>query len=141
MDQFKFRYKKTARNLSIGKGFSALTSNDKTRSTKLKYISISLLLKNKIITSLNQQERDKNQRIATIAYLRYLKLVGDFDDQNFGNKKHKKHYFDRGIDSFTPSQCWNFFETRKEDLYRLFRGLRIPNAPLSSNKCLQRQLV
>ena len=31
----------------------------------------------------------------------------------------------RTIDSFNPWQCWNYFETRREDLPRLLRALRI----------------
>ena len=33
----------------------------------------------------------------------------------------------RTIDSFTASECWNFFETRKEDLPRLLLNLRFPD--------------
>ena len=30
------------------------------------------------------------------------------------------------IEDFTEDECWNFFETRKQDLLRLQRALRIP---------------
>ncbi len=32
----------------------------------------------------------------------------------------------RTIESFSDSDCWNFFETRKEDLSRIQIALRIP---------------
>ena len=38
------------------------------------------------------------------------------------------------IDSFDDSQCWNFFEFRKEDLFRLFRPLNFPSICYLSNK-------
>eukprot|EP01035_Chromulina_nebulosa_P020050 gene20050-26030_t len=39
----------------------------------------------------------------------------------------------RLIDTFSDSDCWNFFETRKEDLYRLKEALRIPDKVILSN--------
>ena len=39
----------------------------------------------------------------------------------------------RTIDSFTNDQCWNFFETRKEDLPRLLKGLRFPGKVVFNN--------
>jgi hypothetical protein len=39
----------------------------------------------------------------------------------------------RTIDSFSSSDCWNFFETCKEDLYRLIRALRLPDKVVLSN--------
>jgi len=130
------RYKKTARNLSISKRFDALTTKDKTAARKLKNLTISLLVKNKIIANLEESERERNNKIAAISYLRYLKIVIDTSITPIRNAKHKKFYFDRGIDSFTESQCWNFFETRKEDLHRLFVGFRIPENVKFDNGCV-----
>ena len=39
----------------------------------------------------------------------------------------------RTIDSFTNSDCWNFFETNKQDLYHLKRALRIPDKVIFEN--------
>lgn len=40
---------------------------------------------------------------------------------------------ERTIASFTDSDCWNFFETRKEDLPRLLVALTIPQRVTLSN--------
>ena len=37
------------------------------------------------------------------------------------------------IVSFTDSEFWNFFETHKEDLHRLLRGLRFPEDCILDN--------
>ena len=38
------------------------------------------------------------------------------------------------IDSFTESECWNFFETRKEDLYRLLVNLKFDDKCILENR-------
>ena len=44
----------------------------------------------------------------------------------------------RTIMSFNESECWNYFETRKEDLPRLLRVLRIPEDVVFDNKATMR---
>jgi len=39
----------------------------------------------------------------------------------------------RTIESFTASECWNFFETRKEDLERLLLNLTFPEKCILQN--------
>jgi hypothetical protein len=40
---------------------------------------------------------------------------------------------DRNIESFSESQCWTFFATRKEHLHRLLRCLRFPDRCILEN--------
>ena len=40
----------------------------------------------------------------------------------------------RTIESFTDSECWNVFETRKEDLQRLLLNLRFPEKCVLENR-------
>jgi len=42
----------------------------------------------------------------------------------------------RTIASFSHSDCWNFFETRKEDLPRLLACLIIPEEVILENRSL-----
>ena len=39
----------------------------------------------------------------------------------------------RSIESFTKSECWNYFETRKQDLYRLRKALLLDGFCILSN--------
>ena len=41
---------------------------------------------------------------------------------------------DRTVQSFSESQCWNFFECRKSDLTRLIRELKFPKTCLFDNR-------
>jgi hypothetical protein len=40
----------------------------------------------------------------------------------------------RTIESFDETDCWSFFETRKEDLYRLLKVFRLPTLCIFDNR-------
>jgi hypothetical protein len=50
-------------------------------------------------------------------------------DHNEANCMNKH----RNIESFSESNCWNFFETRKEDLYRLLKAIQMPETVILEN--------
>ena len=69
---------------------------------------------------------------SSLLLLRYIQLVRDREEKLPKNLDRK-----RTIETFGDSECWNFFEFRKEDLKRLQNGLRIPNTVVLDNgsKC------
>jgi hypothetical protein len=52
------------------------------------------------------------------------------------NHDHIRSYpsKDRTIASFSESECWNFFETRKRDLHRLLINLQFPDHCVLENR-------
>ncbi len=47
----------------------------------------------------------------------------------------------RTINSFSEGQCWNYFETRKEDLSRLLACLRIPEIVRLKNRKVRSSML
>lgn len=101
----------------------AITSQEKLLSKR--YYRIFLI-------SIVKWVRKKDERIMQLAkwgYLMYLKTIIDPGIYIAPNGR-----LDRTIESFTESQCWNFFEFRKLDLIRLVRELKFPKTCRFDNR-------
>ena len=114
------KVKKPAKKISIRKRFLALTSNERVKGNILLRSTYALLnqLKNK---RLSRELQMKGLRLTKLMFASYIYLMSEptVDIERSRDKK-------RSIDSFTPTQCWNYFETRKEDLPRLVKALQFP---------------
>ena len=108
-----------ARKLNIRKRFLALTSQEKIVSKKYYRIFYVSLIKS--VKTDDDDLKLKYKKVAHWAYCKYLLEVVDP-----GIVLPPPARLDRTIDSFSESQCWNFFECRKGDLYRLLRELKFP---------------
>jgi hypothetical protein len=113
------KFRTAARKLNIRKRFMALTSQEKIISKKYYRIFYISLIKS--VKTDDEDLKFKYIKVAQWAYCKYLLKVVDP-----GIVLPPPARYDRTIDSFSESQCWNFFECRKEDLYRLLRELKFP---------------
>ena len=113
-----FELKKTARHLNIHRRFRAMNSNEQVICRKLKNRTFSLInnLHNCTGSILNMGLMLLN--VIIIMFLS-LNIRSSILIEAIPNYR-------RTINSFTESDCWNFFETKKSDLPRLLRAWRIP---------------
>ena len=119
--------KKPARKLSLRKRFLALTSNE----------AVQLRFYEKQLTKLIMRLR--NHRISSelkakgivIANMLLNEMISLATEPNVSIEPLIDRQ--RTIESFTDSECWNFFETRKEDLPRLLLNLRFPEKCVLEN--------
>jgi hypothetical protein len=82
------------------------------------------------------READAEQRTffqvrARIVFFRYLSVVLETAELQV-ERPPRLNRID--WDSFSRGACWNFFETRQEDLDRLYRGLRFPDSCILENR-------
>ncbi len=109
-----------ARHLSLRKRFMAITSNERQKFRQLLkgFIHVGLRVQNH---RLSEQCRIQGQNFCLLLLIALLAnaLEPDVELEPLIDRK-------RTIESFSDSDCWNFFETRKEDLPRLQIALRIP---------------
>ena len=116
--------KKPARKLSLRKRFLALTSNEavQLRFYEKQLTKLIMRLRNHRISS---ELKAKGIIIANILLNEMLSLANVSIEPLIDQQ--------RTIESFTASECWNFFETRKEDLERLLLNLRFPEKCILQN--------
>lgn len=122
--------KKPARKLNIRRRHEALTSNDQVKKRKLKKMFTYV---QNIITSQNTSNQQKIPlaKIAILITMCFLKI----SLHNY-EKLPKLCNYRRTIDSFNEMDCWNFFETKKLDLPRLQKLLRMPNSVTFENNAV-----
>ena len=108
-----------ARKLNIRKRFVALSSQELKMSEKLQKLALLCMVKARSADS--EEMEEKCNRLAKESLRRYCNIVYHVDGQ-----LPRPIRLDKRIASFTPSQCWNFFETRQDDMPRLLRALRLP---------------
>ena len=124
---YSMKLRQSARKINIRKRFNALTSQEKMvskRYYRIFYISL--------VKSIKSDEADlkvKYKKLAQWAYLKYL-----FEVVDLSSALPPPIRLDRTIDSFSESQCWNFFECRKGDLYRLLKELKFPTTCYFDNR-------
>ena len=114
------KFRKPARHLSLRKRFMAITSNERQKFRHLLkgFIHVGLRLQTH---RLSEQCRTQGQNFCLLLLIAMLAIAlePDVELEPLIDRK-------RTIESFSDSDCWNFFETRKEDLPRLQIALRIP---------------
>jgi len=125
MDQL--RYRRPARELNIRKRFAALTTNEKHRAAVFRRVAFVAMLKSSRATT-DADRRQWKQR-ARILWLRYCSIALDTSV-----RIERPMRLDISIDSFSSSTCWNYFECRKEDLFRLLRGLDFDDRCVLENR-------
>jgi len=116
---FMVNFKKPARKLSLRKRFLALTSNEAVYVRSLdKRLS-------KLLTGLKQLRLSKQRKSEGLSLAKAIaeEIIEVMIEPAF--ELHKQPSLRNSINSFSESECWNFFETKKEDLYRLKVNLKI----------------
>jgi hypothetical protein len=121
------RLKKLARKLSLRKSFLALTSNEAVYVRSLEKRLFKLLTGLKHLC-LSKQCKSQGISLAKAIAEEILRvtIVPDVVLPSLPSLRDS-------IDSFTESECWNFFETRKEDLYRLKVNLEFEDKCILEN--------
>ena len=111
--------KKSARKLSLRKRFLALSSNE---AVHLRFYEKQLL---KLMLRLRNHRLSKDTKAKGIAIASLLlnEMINIATEPAVTLEPLIDYR--RTIDSFTASECWNFFETRKEDLPRLRRAFTV----------------
>jgi hypothetical protein len=122
------KIKKSARRLSLRKRYLAMTASEKSKS-KLLLSNINNLIQ---ILSNDGIESDVKTRGIHLILLHYAAYLGTIQEADIPLEPCINYR--RTIDSFTHSECWNFFETRKEDLPRLLHLLLIPEIVTLENR-------
>ena len=122
------RLKEPARKLSLRKRFLALTSNE---AVYVRSLDKRLF---KLLTGLKQLRLSKECKAegislakATAEEMLRVMIAPDVVLPSLSSLRDS-------IDSFTESECWNFFETRKEDLYRLKVNLKFEDKCILENR-------
>ncbi len=95
-----------------------MTSQERVLATKLQKLILVTMFQARSVES--DDEREKCFAVAHLALRKYCSILYFEDD---GAPRPIRA--DRRIASFSASQCWNFFETRQDDLVRLLRALRL----------------
>jgi hypothetical protein len=108
-----------ARFINIRRRFQALTSQERVLATKLQKLILVTIFRARTVEL--DEEREKSSALAHLALRKYCTILY-FEDDGIPRPIR----LDRTIASFSASQCWNFFETRQEDLIRLLHVLRLP---------------
>jgi hypothetical protein len=108
-----------ARFINIWRRFQALTSQERVLATKLQKLILVTIFRARTVES--DEEREKSSALAHLALRKYCTILY-FEDDGIPRPIR----LDRTIASFSASQCWNFFETRQDDLIRLLRALKLP---------------
>ena len=117
-----------ARKLCISKRFMALTAREHIKARDLSDDLKSLQQLSKSIKfSPYHEKKVKMMSVLLISELLDTIFIPDIAVQ-CDPSRH------RTIESFSESQCWNFFETRKADLPRLLRVLRLPDQCALENR-------
>ena len=116
-----FKMKRPARKLGIRKRFMALTANEKTTSQKL-------------LSKLSNLVKIMSQRYLPLSLKQYLNLLLIYGTKVYINMVREPDVLllpspslYRRIESFSDSECWHYFETRKEHLTGLMKGLEFPD--------------
>ena len=104
-----------ARQLCLRKRDMALSTQDQVKSKKLKRIIFMCAHKAKLPGA----DVEAASKLAHMALDRYFQINLQVK-RNMGPAPAKRIR----IAQFSENDCWNFFCTRKEDLYRMMRGLR-----------------
>jgi len=121
----KMKYRKLPNQYNIRARFFGIRTNERLVALKLKKYCISLLLASR---RCEQKKKLLLKKIGFIFFLKYLDIVLEPDYE-----LERPLRLNRNIDSFTNSQCWNFFQFRKVDLYRLYNGFHFPERCILSN--------
>lgn len=122
--------KKRARHLSIRKRYLRLTSKEAVEARKRRESAIKLFILAENANS--PEEAEELHRFSELYYLSFLQ-VATMDTNDFNIPRSIR--LDKRIASFSESQCYNFFETKKDDLPRLLAGLRLDGQCILSNGC------
>ena len=114
------RIRRLARNLSLRRRFLAVTANERMlfKSLLKAYIEVGLRLR---LFPLSKEAREHAENFGAIVLMCMFSIIVEPVVELDPLVHHQ-----RTIESFSESECWNFFETRKEDLPRLLVVLRIP---------------
>ena len=116
----KFKTKKTARYLAIRKRFLAMTANEQIRSQNL-FVSIVILLNRLKMKRVSIETRRRGLLVVKKTMLLFVLLNLEPEIPVLSRPS-----LNRTIESFSNSECWNYFETRKEDLPRILIALKLP---------------
>ena len=122
------RLKQPARKLSLRRRYLALTSNEAVYVRSLDKRLIKLLTGLKQLRLSTKCKADGIILAKAIAEeLLRVMIVPDVILPSLSSLRDS-------IDSFTESECWNFFETKKEDLYRLKVNLKFEDKCILENR-------
>ena len=115
MININMKLKLVARRLSLRKRFLALNSAERGRINVLKELLLHLS------NVVNREDTRKEHKLLG-KLLGQIVLATIIEISVEPGDILNKH---RTIESFSESECWNFFETRKSDLYRLCMVLKL----------------
>lgn len=134
-------FRKPAKNLNIHRRHLALTSNEQVFRRQLRSLSMKTFAAvHNFAHTINSIPDSFVQVVKRniIAGIMFAVVLVSFYLQFNLNKQEEIYYqlpnWRRNINSFSESECWNFFETRKTDLPRLLRVWRIPNKVVFDNR-------
>ena len=115
-----------ARYLSIHRRHLALKSNEQVMIRNIQKLIVQVL--NNLVNHgplVRRKTLILGGKLFAVLMMYILCIITNIDEVDDELAEENKIDRKRTIDSFCNSDCWNFFETSKEDLYRLQVALRI----------------
>jgi hypothetical protein len=113
------KLRKSSNKLNLRKRYNAVTSKEKVIADKYKRCIFRALATAEILKLDDREDVNDLLELADLFVLRYLTLILDFEPP-----LPRPLRLNRTVDSFTKSQCWNYFEFRKSDLNELIELLQ-----------------
>lgn len=131
----KVPIRRIARRLNIHRHHSALKANEQVMIRQIKRLMHDLLSRLTTVACMHGRKNTvtiRGTKIIVVLLLFYFSIVIDTDGPDPRHVLAIKNKC-RTISSFSYSECWNFFETSKDDPSRLLLSLRIPDEVRLSN--------
>jgi hypothetical protein len=122
-------WRKTSKELNIHRRHLAINSNEQVLSRRAKSMILSVINTLSNVSNLSMMIKKMGLLILNLLFFLYFRININLQPEIY----HHLPNWKRTINSFSESECWNFFETKKEDLPRLLRVWRIPNVVILEN--------
>ena len=118
----EIRIRKIARKINLRFRCYALCSNERLMLNKLNDMMMKSLMILKYKTNLKINQKQKLKNLISKLFKKHIQLT---TVEEGAEEVRRPLRWLITIDSFDVDQCWNYFETRKEDLHLLMKALRI----------------
>jgi hypothetical protein len=118
----RYRLRLSAKRTSYIHRHNSISAKEKRFLSNLKrYLLILLALykKSKKLSSIESLRVSKIKKCFTMVLVKYHQVAYTPFEKNIRTKRSNINFRSRDIDSFSSSECWKLFRTRKEHLYQL----------------------
>jgi hypothetical protein len=118
----RYRLRLSAKRTSYIHRHNSISAKEKRFLSNLKrhlLILLALYKKSKKLSSIESLRVSKIKKCLTMVLLKYHQVAYTPFEKHIRMKRSNINFRSRDIDSFSSSECWKLFRTRKEHLYQL----------------------